>query len=148
MPLPPRPPKGTRWGGRQKGTPNRFSVEMRTVFERTFRALQKVRRVRDPKTGQLSAAVALKDWAQENPTEFYRMLTRLIPVQQQLTGPDGGAVPVTGQIVLYIPDNARARPDTPVPPQPPQPPAGAAVQVTVTAAAPPAPRIPKRREAK
>ena len=62
--------------GRKKGVPNRFSTSMRMVILEAFH-----------KRGGVGALV---DWANENPTEFYKICARLIPVE--VVGPDGGAL--------------------------------------------------------
>jgi len=66
---------GERIGGRQKGTPNKTTREVREWFTLVFRMLQK-----DPN-------VNLFEWAKANPTEFYKLSARLIPTQ--VTGAEG-----------------------------------------------------------
>ena len=34
--FPPRPPKGTRWGGRAKGTPNKVNQSIREAIQMAF----------------------------------------------------------------------------------------------------------------
>ncbi len=34
--IPPRPPKGTRWGGRAKGTPNKVNQSIREAIQMAF----------------------------------------------------------------------------------------------------------------
>ena len=41
----------------------------------------------------LGGVSALKSWAEDNPTEFYKLWGRLIPVE--VSGEDGGAVSLT-----------------------------------------------------
>lgn len=56
-------------GGKKKGTPNKLT---RTVKERvldTFNELQTDKRAN------------LKQWAKENPTEFYKIAAKLIPTE-------------------------------------------------------------------
>lgn len=73
---------GERFGGRQKGTPNKTTREVREWFNLVFRMLQK-----DPD-------VNLFEWAKANPTEFYKLAARLIPTQTQLTGQNGNPIEV------------------------------------------------------
>jgi hypothetical protein len=56
-------------GGRQRGSSNRTTKLVKEVFATVFDELQD-----DP-------AANLKEWAKENPTEFYRLSAKLIPVQ-------------------------------------------------------------------
>ena len=102
--------KGERPVGRAKGTPNRLTVTLRAVFEQTFLELQKRKRKRGPdgKTTDGMPAVALLDWAQENPGEFYKLAARMVP--HEIAGPGGGPIPfgMTGSVTVYIPDNGRA----------------------------------------
>jgi len=112
--MPVRPSKpGERRGGRQKGTTNKLTSTLRLAFEQTFLQLQELKLRRD-KSGNIVAAkgkepkaVALYDWALENPGEFYRIAARLIP--QEHSGVGGGPIPVgvTGTVALYLPDNGR-----------------------------------------
>ena len=100
--------------GRKKGVPNKLSVTLRAVFEQTFLQLQQ-HRLRRGKDGEVIAgggarkAVALYDWALENPGEYYKLAARLIP--QEMSGPGGGPIPLglAGAVTLYVPDNGRAR---------------------------------------
>ena len=52
-------------GGRQVGTPNRINVAFREAVQIVYEAL--------------GGHAAFTQWAQENPTEFYRIAARLIP---------------------------------------------------------------------
>jgi hypothetical protein len=61
--------KGEKTGGRTKGTPNKTTRLVKEVFANVFDQLQQ-----DPKAN-------LKEWAKENPTEFYKLSSKLIPVQ-------------------------------------------------------------------
>lgn len=59
--------KGT--GGRPKGAANKSTILVKTAFAEAFDELQK-----DPE-------VKLSAWGKENPTEFYKLASKLIPVQ-------------------------------------------------------------------
>ena len=61
--------KGKKTGGRQKGTPNRLSMSVKNAVLETF--------------ANLGGVEHMTGWAEENPSEFYRIAARLIP--QQLT---------------------------------------------------------------
>lgn len=61
----PRAVKGQRFGGRQKGTPNKVST---TVKENVIQVFQ-----------QLGGAKGMAEWAKENPTHFYNLYAKLIP---------------------------------------------------------------------
>lgn len=72
-------PKGhARYGGRQKGTPNKLTSAARAAFEAAFDAIGGVE--------ELTA------WGKDNRTEFYKLYGRLIPVESQLSGPGGGPI--------------------------------------------------------
>lgn len=70
---------GERRGGRQKGTPNKLTKSAREAFQLAYNSLQKIK------------GASLPEWAAANPTEFYRLYARLIPVEH--VG-EGGTGPV------------------------------------------------------
>lgn len=55
--------------GRPKGIPNKTTKVVRETFERVFTQLQE------------GDDTNLKAWASKNPTEFYKLSTKLIPLQ-------------------------------------------------------------------
>lgn len=55
--------------GRPKGVPNKVTKTVRETFERVFTQLQQ------------SDTASLEVWAEGNPTEFYRLCSKLIPAQ-------------------------------------------------------------------
>lgn len=67
--------------GKPKGAQNKTTRLVKEVFAAVFDELQS-----DKKAN-------LKAWAKENPTEFYRLAAKLIPVQ--LTGEGGGPIKQT-----------------------------------------------------
>lgn len=71
-------------GGRPKGAKNRSTQAMREAWLATFRSLKY--------GGKKGGTAALTAWAQDNPTEFYKLAARLIP--QEVTGADGGDIVV------------------------------------------------------
>ena len=70
-------PKGSqKIGGRTKGTPNKLTTSIKEAFVVVFDLLQ----------GNKEAN--LETWAKENPTEFYKLISKLIPtdVKAQVDG--------------------------------------------------------------
>ena len=74
-----RKPGGKKTGGRKKGTPNKVTASARQALSLAFEGIGGVPR--------------LKEWAETNPTEFFKLWGRLIPVE--VSGEDGGAVSLT-----------------------------------------------------
>lgn len=70
-------PKGyPKTGGRKTGTPNKLPA-VRATFERVFNELQ----------AQPDEALSrLDNWARLNPTEFYRLASKLIPIDMAVQG--------------------------------------------------------------
>ncbi len=62
----------TKVGGRQKGTPNKATATAREAFQLAF--------------DQIGGPQKLATWAEENPTEFYKLYGRLIPVDVNAKG--------------------------------------------------------------
>ena len=89
---------GPRAGaGRPKGVPNKVHHSMKLAIAEAFH--------------QLGGTERMVQWAQEDPkhlTEFYKLAARLIPVETQVTGQNGGPV----QTVLEIVGVANASRDT------------------------------------
>jgi len=82
-------PKGAKYGGRSKGTPNKVTQTVRERFQTAFELLQS------------HETSNLRTWAENNPTEFYRLASKLIPLQVG-TDPDNPIKPTT--IIQLIPD--------------------------------------------
>jgi hypothetical protein len=59
--------KGRKTGGRQPGSPNKVTKTVKEAFEAAFRTAQEL------------PGLKLDDWAQANPTEFYKVCAKLIP---------------------------------------------------------------------
>lgn len=77
-------PKGSpKVGGRVKGTPNKTTASMKAAFESVYRDLQ-------DKHGDGTPNGHFLSWALDNETDFYKLASKLIPVQ--LTGEGGGPV--------------------------------------------------------
>ncbi len=69
--------KGKKAGpGRPKGVPNKVTQTVKEAFEAAFRTLQD------------QPGAKLDDWAKENPTDFYKIASKLIPtdVKAELSG--------------------------------------------------------------
>jgi hypothetical protein len=58
---------GHKTGGRQRGTPNKVT----TAFKDAVRTVYK----------DIGGNAAFAQWAQDNPTDFYRIAARLIPTE-------------------------------------------------------------------
>ena len=76
--------KGRKTGGRQAGTPNKTTKSAREAFQFAFDAL--------------GGWAALSTWAKANPTEFFKLYARLIPVEH--VG-EGGTGPIA-TVVKHI----------------------------------------------
>lgn len=63
--------------GRKEGTPNKLTTTIKQVFTEVFHKLQT----------KPEQEYALLKWATKNPTEFYKLCSRLIPTE--ITGKDG-----------------------------------------------------------
>ena len=61
-----------RTGGRQKGTPNKNTLAAKEAFQIAF--------------DDMGGASALAKWAQENQSDFYKLYSRLIPMDTNISG--------------------------------------------------------------
>lgn len=59
-------------GGRQKGTPNKLTVEVKLALEEAFT--------------KIGGVEAFAKWARRNPDEFYRLWIRMLPKDLKVTG--------------------------------------------------------------
>ena len=73
--VPPRPPKGTRWGGRAKGTPNKVNQSIREAIQMAFE-----------QAGGVEYLVRL---AQEDPKTFVPLLIRTLPPEPKVPQQNG-----------------------------------------------------------
>lgn len=71
-------------GGRVAGTPNKLTKTVRETVLAVFNDLQE------------KPGVRLLDWAQDEPTEFYRIAAKLIPTDIKAD------VKHTGKVILHI----------------------------------------------
>ena len=75
----PGPAKGSpRQGGRQKGTPNKLTADVKQAIESAFK--------------KVGGADYLARQAEENPTAFMTLLGKVLPTQ--VTGEGGGPVEI------------------------------------------------------
>lgn len=67
---------GNKTGGRQKGTPNKFTTSFKELVTKTFQTLEE------------KQDKGMANWAIKNETDFYKIAARLIPaeMQTQMTG--------------------------------------------------------------
>ncbi len=78
-------------GGRPTGATNKTTKLVKEAFAEAFDELQK-----DPE-------VKLAVWGKDNPTEFYKLAAKLIPIQLS-NDPDS---PIQQVTVFQLPDNGR-----------------------------------------
>jgi hypothetical protein len=76
-------------GGRKKGALNRTTVQMRHAISAVFQDLQEGHAGRGEYPHFL-------DWAKENPTDFYRIAARQLPLQVETTSQAIGLVVFKG----------------------------------------------------
>ena len=65
-----RQPGTPKTGGRVKGTPNKSTAAVKEALTSAFEGL--------------AGVPALIEWGRENPTEFYRLWSRLLPLQAKI----------------------------------------------------------------
>jgi UV DNA damage repair endonuclease len=78
--------RGQKTGGRRKGSVNRYSTSVKEQLLATFNQLQEEDKVN------------LLDWARANPTEFYKLSAKLLPLQVETEAKEPGVV------IQIIPD--------------------------------------------
>ena len=71
-------------GGRVAGTPNKFTQTVKEVFSNVFNELQN------------DSKVNLRAWAKANPTDFYRLSIKLMPLEVATS------VDKPPQLVIYV----------------------------------------------
>lgn len=62
--------KGMKTGGRVAGTPNKFTANVKQAFVEAFE--------------KLGGVDALVTWGKRNPTEFYRLVSKIIPIDMNV----------------------------------------------------------------
>ena len=81
--------KGKKTGGRTSGTPNRLTKSAREAFQLAFDGI--------------GGAGRLTEWAKVNPTEFFKLYARLIPVEHVGEGGEGPIATVVKHIYESAP---------------------------------------------
>ena len=76
--------RGQKTGGRQKGTPNKITGELKEMI---LTALDQAH--------EGGAVEYLKAQASANPTAFLTLVGKVLPLQVNAGGPDGGPLQVT-----------------------------------------------------
>jgi hypothetical protein len=69
---------GVKTGGRQKGTPNKLGTTAKENIANVFT--------------RLGGVQAMVKWANANPTQFYQLYGKLLPLQAEVTGAEGGPI--------------------------------------------------------
>jgi hypothetical protein len=76
---------GRKTGGRQKGTPNKMTANARSAIATAASAL--------------GGSDRLVEWAKESPDNekafWVQIYPKLVPVQSEISGPEGGPVNIT-----------------------------------------------------
>lgn len=81
--------KGKKTGGRTKGTPNKLTKSAREAFQLAFDGL--------------GGFAKLQEWAKANPTQFYTLYARLIPVEHVGEGGEGPIATTVKHIYETLP---------------------------------------------
>lgn len=68
-------------GGRPKGAKNKLGLTAKENIAAVF--------------VRLGSTHAMAKWAENNQTEFYKLYSRLIPVESHISGREGGSIKVT-----------------------------------------------------
>ncbi|HEY6021799.1 MAG TPA: hypothetical protein VIY48_18595 [Candidatus Paceibacterota bacterium] len=73
-------PRGKKVGGRKKGTPNKSTVSVKEALQAAFDGM--------------GGMEALKVWGQQEPTEFYKLWSKMLPqeVKSEISGKDGAPI--------------------------------------------------------
>lgn len=85
--------KGKKTGGRQAGTPNKTTQEVKAALEEAFE-----------KRGGVPALIA---WADQSPDEFYKLWAKLLPKDVQVSG-GAEAIRIIVQTGVIPPDEKKA----------------------------------------
>jgi hypothetical protein len=84
---------GKREGsGRKPGVPNKMSA---TVKQNVIEVFE-----------QLGGVDHMKQWAIDNPNNFYNIYAKILPTQTELSGPDGSDLPQGIGILFVKPDDS------------------------------------------
>jgi len=84
---------GRREGsGRKPGVPNKMSA---TVKQNVIEVFE-----------QLGGIEHMKQWAIDNPNNFYNIYAKILPTQTEISGADGSALPIGIGITFVKPDDS------------------------------------------
>lgn len=79
--------------GRKAGTPNKMST---TVKENVIAVFDGIGGVEH-----------MKQWAIDNPNNFYNIYAKILPTQTEISGADGSALPIGIGITFVKPDDSQ-----------------------------------------
>ena len=88
------PKPGERPGGRKKGTPNKLTTEVKDALSKCFKSI--------------GGHKAFSEWARGNPTEFYKLWSKLLPKELELSGVNGSAI----ELAVTVIEVAQSEPST------------------------------------
>ncbi len=77
--------KGVKTGGRQKGTPNKTTAQVKEALVEAF--------------DELGGVPSLVIWGSDNPTAFYQLWAKMAPIEAKIEAEHTGEVGLTVQIV-------------------------------------------------
>jgi len=78
--------------GRKAGVPNKLSATAKQNVIEVFE--------------QLGGVDHMKQWAIDNPNNFYNIYAKILPTQTELSGPDGSELPLGIGISFVKPDDS------------------------------------------
>jgi len=78
--------------GRKAGTPNKMSM---TVKENVIAVFN-----------EIGGVEHMKQWAIDNPNNFYNIYAKILPTQTEISGADGSALPIGIGITFVKPDDS------------------------------------------
>ena len=78
--------------GRKAGVPNKLSATAKQNVIEVFE--------------QLGGVDHMKQWAIDNPNNFYNIYAKILPTQTEISGADGSALPIGIGITFVKPDDS------------------------------------------
>lgn len=75
-------PKRIKYGGRKKGSLNKHTKTVKAAFQEAFDLMQ------------AHPGINLFEWGSANPTDFYRLCSKLIPNATEIAGPEGKPIEI------------------------------------------------------
>lgn len=78
--------------GRPKGVPNKATVAVKAAMQAVYADLQEA----PPEGVEIGPHAHFRSWALGNPTEFYKLWSKLLPTE--ISGPDGGPIQTQGTV--------------------------------------------------